>query len=99
MIIKLSAEATGEMIEAAAWYDDREPGLGAEFFEACDRAFKLIAQDPQRHMHVGLGFHRYLMPRFPYAVFYEVRGDWLVIVSVFHGACDPARWQRRLGMR
>ena len=98
MRIKLSEEAAQEMLEAAAWYDRREPGLGTEFLESCDRAFDHVAADPSRHLHVGKGFHRYLMPRFPLAVFYEVRNESLIIVAVCHGSRNPARWRQRLGM-
>jgi hypothetical protein len=47
MRIKLSAEAAEEMLESAAWYDQREPGLGAEFRVACNQAFATIASDPK----------------------------------------------------
>jgi hypothetical protein len=98
MRVKLSAEAAEEMLDAAAWYDSREGGLGSEFLSACDAAFEHIASDPQRHLHVGKGFHRYLMTRFPYGIFYETRDDLLIIASVFHGARNPARWRTRLGL-
>ncbi len=98
MRIKLSAEAGAEMAEAAAWYDARKPGLGDEFIAACDRAFSQIAANPLRYMHVGKGFHRHLMARFPYIVFYEPKDDLLVIAGVIHGARDPEVWRQRLGL-
>jgi toxin ParE1/3/4 len=96
--IKVSAEARDEMLEAAAWYNGREGGLGMKFLAACDKAFEEISIDPRRHLHVGDGFHRYLMPKFPFAVFYEIQGDALIIAGVVHGARNPARWRRRLGL-
>ena len=99
MRVKLSPEAAEEMIEAANWYDTREPGLGGEFLHACDEAFQFIETAPLRHRHVGRGFRRYLMKRFPFAVFYETQGDLLIIAAVFHGARNPAHWQKRLGLK
>jgi len=98
MRIKLSAEAGEEMLDAAAWYEEREQGLGAEFIAACDRAFKYNADDPGRHLTVGRGFHRYLMPRLPFSVFYEAEGDLLIIAGVFHGARNPEHRRRRIGI-
>lgn len=98
MRIKLSREAGEEMLDAASWYDEREPGLGTEFVRACDLAFETIAADPGRHLGVGGGFHRYLMSRFPFAVFFEVQGELLIIAGVFHGARNPAVWRARLGL-
>ncbi len=98
MRIKLSAEAGDEMLAAAAWYDKREPGLGTRFLAMCDQTFEQISKDPLRHPHVGKGFHRYLMPKFPFSVFYEIESDWLIIAGVMHGARHPAHWRRRLGL-
>jgi hypothetical protein len=95
MRIKLSAEAAEEMLDSASWYDKRESGLGMEFLNACNEAFAKIAANPGRNLHVGKGFHRYLMARFPFGIFYE-EGDSLVIVAVFHGARNPDRWRKRL---
>jgi hypothetical protein len=96
MRLKLSAEARDEMLDAAAWYDSREPGLGTRFLSTCDQAFEQISNDPQRHPQIGNGFHRHLMLKFPFAVFYEIQGDLLIIAGVMHGARNPARWRRRL---
>lgn len=67
--------------------------------DACDKAFQLIITAPHRHLHVGHGFRRYLMKRFPLAVFYETHEDLLIIAAVFHGARNPDRWQTRLGLK
>jgi plasmid stabilization system protein ParE len=38
------------------------------------------------------------MKRFPYIIFYEARGDTLIIVGIIHGRRDPVLWKRRLGL-
>jgi toxin ParE1/3/4 len=98
MGIKLSAEAAEEMLDAAAWYDEQEPGVGADFISACEAAFDHIAKDPLRNIQVGKGFHRYVMQRFPFLIFYEMEGELLIISAVFHSARNPAHWKRRLGL-
>lgn len=98
MRVKLAPEAGEEILDAAAWYDQRQPGLGSAFITACDAAFQLIRSDAERHFKVGKGFRRYLMPRFPFVVYYEVKGDLLIVAAVFHGARNPVEWQQRLGL-
>lgn len=98
MRVKLSSEAATEMLEAAGWYEKRVPGLGDDFLVACHDAFELIAKAPEQHLHVGRGFRRYVLPRFPYLVFFEQHDGLLVIVAVLHGARNPRRWQKRLGL-
>ena len=98
MRIKVSGEAAQEILDAAAWYEERRAGLGAQFKEACDCAFEHIAKNPAGHLHVGKGFHRYLMSRFPFVVFYETRGEVLIVAAVIHGARNPLHWRQRLGL-
>jgi toxin ParE1/3/4 len=98
MRVKLAPEAAEEMLDTAAWYDRREAGLGQKFITACDESFEHILHDPERHLNVGKGFRRYLMPRFPFVVYYEVKGDVLIVWAVFHGARNPDGWRQRLGL-
>ena len=34
--------------------------------------------------------------RFPFAVYFRIRSDALVVLAVFHGRRDPTVWQRRV---
>ena len=38
-------EARDELREAAYWYDDREPGLGDDFYDAIDEAIARVHDD------------------------------------------------------
>jgi plasmid stabilization system protein ParE len=41
------------------------------------------------------GIRRALLRRFPYAVYFAVERDVVVILAVLHVSRDPAEWQRR----
>lgn len=43
--VRILEEASQEAIEAAAWYEYEQPGLGAEFFAAVDAAIDVIEED------------------------------------------------------
>ncbi len=77
------------MLAAAQRYEEREPGLGAQFRETCDWAFDPIAEGPGQHPGVGKGLHWYLFPKFPLAKIYETSAGLLIIVRVFHGCAQP----------
>ena len=95
LIVRPEAEA--DILEAALWYESREPGLGleviAEIHAAIDRALEnplaylLLRKDP----HV----RRVLARRFPYRIFYTVKSDVLVVFAILHAARDQRYWQRR----
>ena len=41
-------------------------------------------------------YHRALVRRFPYAIFYEVEAHRIVVYAVFHCSQDPDKWKVRL---
>ena len=42
-------EAEDEAAEAAAWYEERQDGLGLAWLAALDRAFELIQRNPKQY--------------------------------------------------
>jgi toxin ParE1/3/4 len=89
-----------DMAEAAAWYDARKEGLGAEFREEVIRVFDALADNPllnsRRHPRKKI---RWRYPeRFPYRVIYELIAEdkTVVIAAVLHAARHDRHWQRRV---
>jgi toxin ParE1/3/4 len=65
-------EATAELTEAAQVYERKVPGLGAQFLDAVDEAVAVVLAAPERWRIIEDEVRRYLMPRFPYAIYWEV---------------------------
>jgi toxin ParE2 len=87
--------AEAELQDAAAWYDERSPGLGLRFVLAVSAKVADIAEAPQR-WPLAAGTRRVLMGRFPYALVYrEVAEEELEIVAIAHLHRRPAYWSRR----
>lgn len=89
-------EAEQETDEAVAWYEEREPGLGLRLLHKLDVAYAASARGPELFQLVGNAFRRALLRTFPYAVFFELDRDMVVIHSVFHCSRNPAVWKSRL---
>jgi hypothetical protein len=51
---------------------------------------------PERWSIIEAGVRRYLMPRFPFAVYYRVWPDHLRILAFKHHSRDPDYWRYRL---
>ena len=62
-------DAEAELIQAARFYESRVSTLGSEFLDAADRAIAVIVEAPDRWSIIEADVRRYLMPRFPYAVY------------------------------
>jgi plasmid stabilization system protein ParE len=56
----------------------------------------LIAESPLTYPKVFLEYRRVMLRCFPYAIFYLVEPDRVVIAAVMHMRRDPATWKGRL---
>jgi len=86
--------AEAELQDAAAWYDERSPGLGLRFVLAVHAKTDEIGETPQR-WPLAAGTRRVLMGRFPYALVYREVADEIEIVAVAHLHRRPAYWSQR----
>jgi len=89
-------DARAELIEAAQFYEKRTTALGAQFLDAADRAIRVILDAPERSSIVEADVRHYLMPRFPYAIYYRVMADQIRILAFKHHSRHPVYWRYRL---
>ena len=90
--------ARTELTEAIDWYEEREPGLGVALLGAIDRAFRGIAEAPERHptWPENPRYRRVVLHRFPYVVFFHVAAHGPEVVAVAHARRRPGYWVRRI---
>ena len=89
--LKFSSRALREIGEAQEWYELQNPGLGEEFIAAMELQIKRLEQAPLLYAEVITGVRR---SRFPYGLFYAVRGDLVHVLAVLHDARNPSRWPK-----
>jgi toxin ParE1/3/4 len=87
--------AEAEYIGATAFYEAQQPGLGADFEAEVQAVVDLIANKPDRYPIAVRDIREAPVKRFPYCVYYRMRGDRLVVLAVFHQSRDPSEWQGR----
>jgi len=87
-------EAEDEVLEARAWYETRRPGLGKEFAQAVDEIISRIVDNPLAYQRAHKDIRRAVLFRFPYAVYFLLVGEDIVVHAV-HGRQHPSRWQSR----
>ena len=92
----LLPEAEQDAADAYGWYEERQPGLGEEFLRCVEACVQSIRRNPEAYSIVHESYHRALVRRFPYAVFYEYAEDTVTIYAIFHCSQDPQKWRVRL---
>ena len=89
-------EAEAELIEAACFYEEQVNSLGEEFLDAVDLATDEICENPERWRVLEAGVRRYLMQRFPYALYFLIQPDQIQILTVKHHSQHPDYWLNRI---
>ena len=78
------------------WYEAKSQGLGEEFLRVFYASSQELTRNPRTYPQVHRDFRRRLLRRFPYAIYYRIEGDVVVVVGLFHFARDTRRLHRQL---
>ena len=96
MKARLVSTAEIELQEATEFYEAAEQGLGAMFLDEVEAALARIEAHPLAWTPLSPRTRRCRTHRFPYGVFYQIRGDEIVVLSVMDLRRDPKRWEEYL---
>jgi plasmid stabilization system protein ParE len=88
-------QAERELLDAEQWYEERGPGLGRQFRAAVDQTVASVSTSPLRFPIVEADKRRALVSLFPYALYFALVDDCVVVVGVLHARRDPAVWKSR----
>lgn len=88
-------EARAEYLDAAAYYEERQIGLGVRFTIEIEDVIQRIAGAPHRWQKVEGEIHRCLAHRFPYGVLYSIEKDYVFVLAIMHHSRKPGYWRRR----
>lgn len=96
---RLVAEPRVDLDVAATFtrYEIEQGGLGQEFLDELRATYDRVADGPLKYQHLRAGIRRALVHRFPYAVYFAIEADAIVVLTVLHVSRNPAEWQRLRG--
>jgi len=93
--VVLRPAAAADVEAAYRWYEQRRAGLGDRFLDAVAATLRAIEAGPAKHAVVHRDARRVLVRRFPYAIFYRVVGERIVVAACMHARRNPTRWRGR----
>jgi plasmid stabilization system protein ParE len=93
---RFTSSAEAELREAIGFYEAAENGLGARFLDEVEAAAARIVAHPAAWTAMSPRTRRCRTHRFPYGLFYQIRTDEILIVSVMDLRRDPQRWEQHL---
>ncbi len=89
-------DAREEFHEAARYYKAISPRLGRRFSDAVSGTLQRIIINPTMFRIVEKDVRKCRVPRFPYGVLYQIKGDHVWIVAVMNLKRHPDYWKNRL---
>jgi len=95
-VVKKLRPAEDDALEAALWYDEREPGLGNDFLDEVDAAVRRLEQDALMHRVRFSDVRRAPVHRFKfYGIYYLIHGHEVWVIAIEHGRRHPRHLLQR----
>lgn len=89
--------ATAEHYDNVNFYEERLPGLGADYLKEFESVMAHICSAPDFYPTIGApGIHKAGLKRFPFHVIYRAEQKQIVVLAVAHQRRQPAYWSKRL---
>ena len=94
--LRFLPEVEEDVITGYVWYEEKSPGLGEEFLRMFYASAGELPRNPLLYLKVYSEFRRRLLRRFPYAIYFMIKDDAIIVFGVFHCARDPRTIRMKL---
>ncbi|MGK5090810.1 type II toxin-antitoxin system RelE/ParE family toxin [Deltaproteobacteria bacterium TL4] len=88
-------ESEMDIQEAFEWYEAHQQYLGRYFVEELDSVFQRIEECPLAFQKIYGELRRAFPHRFPYAVYFLIDENNIIIKGILHQRKNPQEWQSR----
>ena len=93
MKVRFTSAAQRELTQAVKFYEAAENGLGARFLDEVESTVQRIVDHPAAWKAMSRKTRRCRTHRFPYGMFYEIKADEILILSVMDLRREPRSWE------
>jgi hypothetical protein len=97
--IRFLPEVEEDLFAGFSWYEDKARGLGEEFLRIFYASSNYLTRNALIYKKVYGDFCRLLLRRFPYAIYFLIDNNEVIILGLFHCARDPRTIKNKLSTR
>ncbi len=94
-MLRWHAEAVDEADAAAAFYQEKQPGLEQRFLEVLEDALRRIQRRPKLYQSSEGDIRKCKLPRFPYGIIFREKPEHIEIIAIMHLHRRPGYWRAR----
>lgn len=93
--LEIHPSALAELKSALSWYLERNQTAADKFAVELDRAMELLVAAPRRWPTGEHGSRKFVLRRFPFAIFYREKEAAVQVLAIAHGHRRPGYWKDR----
>lgn len=82
-------EVEEDAINGYVWYETKSLGLGEDFLRMFYACANEITLNPLIYPQIYQDFRRRLLRRFPYAIYFTIENNQIIVFGLFHCARNP----------
>ena len=94
--LRFLPEVEEDIIGGYVWYEAKSPGLGEDFLRMFYAGASEIQWNPFLYPKVYNEFRRRLLRRFPYAIYFMIEDEYIIVFGFFHCARNPSTIKMKL---
>ena len=87
--IIFSKQAENSLNDAFSFYESKQPDLGYNFIVAVENCLEKIISNPRLYPCKKFDFREALLKDYPFLVIYQIRGNSIRVLDVFHTSQHP----------
>ena len=91
MRLRYTDRAIEDLDIAFDWYEKQKRGLGFEFVACIEKSIKNIIRFHDSYKITHSNFHRCVIQRFPFSIFYSIENKVIVIHAIFDNRQDTIK--------
>ena len=95
--VRYKPAAAAEVANAIAWYAEPEIDQAASFVRELERTEAHLMSRPELYQRVEGDIRRAVLRRFPYALFYVIENDLVIVLACMHQHQRPRSREDLLG--
>jgi plasmid stabilization system protein ParE len=94
--IRFRLEAENDIEDASVWYESQRQGLGQLFLNEIEKSLEVISENPLLYPVIYRNTRRAVIHKFPFAIFYRMEEEEVIVLGVIHGSRSPNQWKVRI---
>jgi toxin ParE1/3/4 len=94
--LEIHPSALAELKTPLSWYLERNETAADKFAAELDSAMDLLSATPKRWPTGEHGSRKFILRRFPFAIFYREQPAVVQVLAIAHGHRRPGYWKNRL---